>query len=90
MATIPLETVPARDAAAASGLVMGIGQVIGGFCGPALGGMLADRFDLSVPLWIATGAAVLASAFSLRLVESAPQVHGKRADGGRTATKSLS
>lgn len=72
MATIPLETVPTRDAAAATGLVMGLGQIIGGFCGPALGGMLADRFDLSVPLWIAAGAAVTASLLSMSLKESAP------------------
>lgn len=73
MATIPLETVPTRDAAAATGLVMGLGQIIGGFCGPALGGMLADRFDLSVPLWIAAGAAVSASLLSMSLKESAPE-----------------
>jgi len=72
MATIPLETPPERDAATATGLIMGVGQILGGFLGPALGGLLADRFDLSVPLWIATGVATAAALTSLRLDETAP------------------
>jgi predicted MFS family arabinose efflux permease len=72
MATIPLETAPERDAATATGLIMGVGQILGGFLGPALGGQLADRFDLSVPLWNATGVATAAALTSLRLDETAP------------------
>ncbi len=73
MATIPLESVPGRDAASATALVMGVGQITGGFLGPALGGMLADRWGLTVPLWMATGAAIIAGLLSLRLIETAPQ-----------------
>jgi len=73
MATIPLESVPNGDAASATALVMGVGQISGGFLGPALGGVLADRWGLSVPLWMATGAAVLAGLLALRLTETAPR-----------------
>jgi MFS family permease len=73
MATIPLESVPGGAAASATALVMGVGQISGGFLGPALGGVLADRWGLSVPLWMATGAAILAGLLSLRLTETAPR-----------------
>jgi len=73
MATIPLESVPGGAAASATALVMGVGQILGGFLGPALGGVLADRWGLSVPLWMATGAAILAGLLSLRLTETAPR-----------------
>jgi len=73
MATIPLESVPSGDAASATALVMGVGQIAGGFLGPALGGILADRWGLSVPLWMASGAAVLAGLLALRLTETAPR-----------------
>jgi len=73
MATIPLESVPSGDAASATALVMGVGQISGGFLGPALGGVLADRWGLPVPLWMATGAAVLAGLLALRLTETAPR-----------------
>jgi len=73
MATIPLESAPGGAAASATALVMGVGQILGGFLGPALGGVLADRWGLSVPLWMATGAAILAGLLSLRLTETAPR-----------------
>jgi MFS family permease len=72
MGTIPLETVPPRDAAAASGLVLGVGQVVGGFSGPAGAGILADRFSLAVPLWISVVMALAAVLTSLWLQETAP------------------
>jgi len=74
MATVPLESVSPRDASSATGLVMGLGQIAGGFCGPMLGGLLADQWSLSVPLWIAAIAAVLAALLCARLSETAPRV----------------
>jgi MFS family permease len=76
MATVPLESVPARDAAAATGLVMGLGQIVGGFSGPAIGGILADRWGLSVPLWIAAAVVVLGTLACMRLRETAPRALG--------------
>jgi len=73
MATVPVESVPARDAASATGLVMGLGQIVGGLCGPMIGGLLADRWGLKMPLWIAVGATIVAALLSLRLRETAPR-----------------
>lgn len=72
MGTVPMETVPPRDAAAASGLIMAFGSIVGGFAGPALGGVLADRFGLAVPLMISAAMALCAALASMWLDETAP------------------
>jgi MFS family permease len=79
MGTVPMETVPPQQAAAASGLVLGVGQVLGGFLTPALAGVLADRYGLQLPLWIALGALVAAAIACLWLTETAPRVLAARA-----------
>jgi predicted MFS family arabinose efflux permease len=79
MGTVPMETVPPRQAAAASGLVLGIGQVVGGFCTPALAGVMADRYGLQFPMWTALGAAIAAAISCLWLAETAPRVLAARA-----------
>ena len=78
MSTVPLETVSARDGATAVGLIMGFGQIVGGFFGPALGGLLADRFGLTVPLWAAVGACLAGALTCLFLNETAPAKAGRR------------
>ena len=77
MSTVPLETVSARDGATAVGLIMGFGQIVGGFCGPAIGGLLADRFGLTVPLWAAVAACLVAALTCLFLNETAPAKTGR-------------
>lgn len=72
MATVPLESVASKDTAAASGLIIGVGQIVGGFLGPTVGGLLADRWGLIVPLYMAAAAAGMAGLISLRLTETAP------------------
>ena len=84
MGTVPMETVAPQQAAAASGLVLGIGQIVGGFCTPALAGVMADRYGLQFPLWIAVGAAVAAAISCLWLTETAPRILAARAATGRT------
>jgi MFS family permease len=74
MAVVPLESVSAHDAAAATGLVMAIGQIVGGFGGPTLGGVLADQWGLAVPLWIVVGATIAGTLISTRLIETAPRM----------------
>jgi ACS family hexuronate transporter-like MFS transporter len=76
MATVPLESVHSHDTAASAGIIIGVGQILGGFCGPTLAGVLADRFSLAVPLEIAGGAAALAAVVALRLQETAPRKTG--------------
>ncbi len=77
MSIVPLETVSARDSATAVGLIMGFGQIVGGFFGPAFAGILADRFGLAVPLWAAVAAALVAAITCLFLKETAPAKTGR-------------
>jgi uncharacterized membrane protein YedE/YeeE len=79
MGTVPMETVPPHQAAAASGLVLGIGQVVGGFCTPALAGVMADRYGLQFPMWTALVAAIAAAISCLWLTETAPRILAARA-----------
>ncbi len=72
MATIPSESIPARYLGTSLGLVMGIGEFLGGSSVPTLAGEAADRFGLAAPMYIAAGCAVLAAVLTLFLRETAP------------------
>ncbi len=72
MATIPSESIPARYLGTSLGLVMGIGEFLGGSSVPTLAGKAADHFGLSAPMFIAAGCAVLAAALTFFLRETAP------------------
>ncbi|KVN25978.1 MFS transporter [Burkholderia pyrrocinia] len=82
MATIPAETVPPRVIASALGLIMGAGELIGGFVAPTIAGFAADRYGLSFAMWMSSGGAVLACLLSVGLVETAPAVLRRRGIGG--------
>jgi MFS transporter, ACS family, hexuronate transporter len=73
MATIPSETVDARLTATALGLIMGVGEGVGGVVSTALAGAAADRFGLNAPLWIMCALPLLASVLALGLQETAPR-----------------
>jgi len=72
MATIPSESIPARYLGTSLGLVMGIGEFLGGSSVPTLAGRAADRFGLPAPMYIAAGCAVVAAVLTLFLRETAP------------------
>jgi MFS family permease len=73
MATIPSETLPSRYVATTLGLVMGLGELIGGGLVPWLAGRAADHYNnLAVTMWIASGLGVIATVLTLFLVETAP------------------
>ncbi|OLF53629.1 MFS transporter [Pseudomonas chlororaphis] len=74
MATIPAETVPREVMATALGLIMGVGELVGGFVSPTVAGFAADRFGLSIVMWISCGGALLAALLALFLKETAPAV----------------
>jgi len=72
MATIPSESIPARYLGTSLGLVMGIGEFLGGSSVPTLAGKAADDFGLPAPMFIAAGCAVIAAVLTLFLRETAP------------------
>ncbi len=78
MATVPAESVDPRLTATLTGIVMGIGEVLGGVFSPTLAGALGDAYGLGAVMWflvvLTTGAFILA----LGMVESAPAVRHKR------------
>jgi MFS family permease len=72
MGTIPSETIPARYVATALGIVMGLGEVLGGVSAPAIAGWAADLYSLRVPLYMEAGCALIAACLALYLTETAP------------------
>lgn len=74
MSTIPAETVPREVMATALGMIMGVGELIGGFVAPTVAGFAADRFGLSIVMWMSGSGALLAALLSLFLKETAPTV----------------
>jgi predicted MFS family arabinose efflux permease len=76
MATIPSETLPARYVATATGITMGLGEVIGGVLSPTIAGWANDHFHTpNATMWILAGLAVAAGVLGMGLDETAP---GKR------------
>ena len=72
MGTIPSESVDAHHTTTAMGLVMGMGELIGGVASPSVAGLAADRFGLAAPLWIMLGLCIVAGVLALMLEETAP------------------
>jgi len=72
MATIPAETISIRHVATAAGIVVGIGEVTGGFLSPTLAGRAADVYGLQAPMLIMIGCNVVATVVALFLRETAP------------------
>lgn len=72
LATIPSETVPRQFLAQTLGMIMGIGELIGGFAAPAIAGWSADKFGLQAPFLIAAGAVFIAGFVAFLLIETAP------------------
>ncbi|BFM48218.1 MFS transporter [Marinomonas sp. THO17] len=78
MATIPAETVSPRQVATALGLIMGVGELVGGFITPIIAGVLADQYGLDVVMWIGAGTSFTVVILSLFLQETAPAVISKQ------------
>jgi MFS transporter, ACS family, hexuronate transporter len=72
LAIIPSESVPRVFAATAIACVVLTGEIIGGTAGPVLAGILADKYSLYTPLWLASGTAVVFFLLSFLLKETAP------------------
>lgn len=78
LATIPSETIPHQYIAQTLGLVMGIGELAGGFAAPAIAGWSADQFGLHTAFFIAAGAALSAGLIAFLLYETAPALLNKK------------
>jgi MFS transporter, ACS family, hexuronate transporter len=74
MATVPSETIPPTHVATALGFIMGVGELAGGFAGPALAGIASDVFGPSSSMWIAATLCIFAGLLCLMLDETAPRV----------------
>ncbi|GAA1574597.1 MFS transporter [Actinomadura kijaniata] len=80
MATIPAETVPRAALATALGVIMGVGELAGGFLGPLVAGRASDIWGLDAAMFIAAGGAALVVALSFGLRETAPAVLRRRGE----------
>ncbi|WP_217185628.1 MFS transporter [Streptomyces sp. AC495_CC817] len=88
MATIPAETVPRGALATALGLVMGVGELAGGFLAPMIAGHASDVWGLQTAMFISAGGAVGVVLLSLGLRETAPRVLRRRAERAAVAVGS--
>jgi predicted MFS family arabinose efflux permease len=86
MGVIPSETISRRYAATAMGLVVGIGEVIGGAGINWLAGRIADVWSPQTTLLMSVGCCVVSALLCLFLVETAPvKVRAAAAQGLRPA-----
>lgn len=74
MATIPSESVDPRLTASLTGIVMGIGEVIGGVLSPSLAGGLSDHYGRDAVMWLMLALCLLAGVVGFGLRETAPRV----------------
>lgn len=72
MGVIPGETVPRTMAATSMGLVVGIGELLGGTLAPTAAGWLGDMSTLAAPMLAIAACALVAGVLSLFLEETAP------------------
>jgi MFS family permease len=88
MGTIPSETIPARYVATSLGLVMGLGEILGGVSGPWGAGWAADQYGLRAPIMIEAACAIAGTALALFLKETAPARVGRSAAAAASAQPS--
>lgn len=81
MATVPVESVAPHQAATAMGLIMGVGEILGGVLAPSLAGSLSDSYGLQAVCWLLVVLAVLGGTAALFLEETAPRLLTRGAVG---------
>jgi MFS family permease len=72
MGTVPSETIPARYVATSLGMVVGLGEILGGVGAPAIAGRAADHYGLQAPVIIMAACAIVGTVLALFLRETAP------------------
>lgn len=81
---VPAESVPPQFSATAIGLATLVGELFGATGAPALGGVLADKFGLAMPLRMAAGGTVLLFLAALFIKEPAHLASGGAGEAGGT------
>jgi predicted MFS family arabinose efflux permease len=76
MGVVPGETVPRALAASSMGLVVMIGELVGGVAMPWIAGRVADETSLAAPMTIAAACAFCGGVAALFLKETAPRKVG--------------
>jgi predicted MFS family arabinose efflux permease len=82
MGTVPSETIPARYVATSLGLVVGLGEILGGVSAPALAGRAADLYGLRAPVMMMAACAIVGTVLALCLRETAPIRRSRTSAGG--------
>jgi MFS family permease len=77
LGTLPAESVPPQIAGTAVGIPVAIGETLGAALMPTLAGMLADRFNLFAPVWMAALTGIFIAIVSTFYVETAPRAVAK-------------
>jgi MFS family permease len=72
MGTVPSETIPTRYVATSLGMVVGLGEILGGVSAPAIAGRAADLYGLQAPIVIMAACAIVGAVLALFLRETAP------------------
>jgi predicted MFS family arabinose efflux permease len=72
MGVIPGESIPRAQAASAMGLIVCIGEIVGGFGVTTLAGRIADSTSLAAPFFVMIACAALAGLLCLWIEETAP------------------
>jgi len=72
ISVLPIESVPIKYAAFASGFAIASGEIIGGVLSPTVTGMAVDAWGLNAALYICAAAAFLFWFFAMFLRETAP------------------
>lgn len=67
------ESVPAHLVSSVVSLTQLVGELIGGTTLPLVAGVIADRYGLSAPLWLAVGTTLVAAVIAIWLKETAPR-----------------
>jgi MFS family permease len=74
LGTLPSEAVPQQFAGTAVSVPAAVGEILGAGVMPAIGGALADKFNLYAPMWMACVAGLVVVFLSFMYVETAPRV----------------
>jgi predicted MFS family arabinose efflux permease len=76
MVLVPTESVPAQFRATSIGLVTLVGEAVGGTLSPRFAGLLAEKYGLSLTMWLAAGGSALVFLVALSLRKTASMGHG--------------